>query len=605
MRISYLIETKKDLKALLGSDINSFLSVPIPNPSEKTKRRRTSSFFKEDSSLQNGSCGDAEYCKRKAEEPVLLVCLVNKRTGDTFDKEDEKVVKECFQACIGIFLTTFTLEEELNLKAQMQKLLTVAKNLFTHLGDVTVLLRQIMAEARRHTQAERCSLFLVDKKHKELVAKVFDGDILPTGQEAQAEVRLPIAIGIVGHVASTGVLLNIRDAYHHPLFFRGCDQETGFKTRNILCFPISDNNEVIGVAELCNKQTGTHFTKFDQDLAMAFSSYCGLAILHSLMYKKVADAQYRSKLSNELMMYHMKVPEEEVTKLVSKSFQSFKEIYSDFNKFSFIPRMIPVPDSTAAMFSMFCDLGLVTRWRVPRDCLARFILMVKRGYRDPPYHNWSHGFTVAHFAYLILDTGSFIQKGVVSELEAFALLVACMCHDLDHRGTNNNFQISSNSVLAALYSSEGSVMERHHFAQSMCILNTEGCNILENLTKEEYTQCLDMIRDMILATDLAHHLRILPEVNAMVTEGVSRNNPTHHYLTSCMIMTASDLSDQTKDWVNAKKIAELVYNEFFTQGDLEKAMGNKPVESMDREKAFIPSLLVTIDIDSHEEQRLL
>ena len=38
-----------------------------------------------------------------------------------------------------------------------------------------------------------------------------------------------------------------------------------------------------------------------------FSSYCGLAILHSLMYKKVADAQYRSKLSNELMMYHMKV----------------------------------------------------------------------------------------------------------------------------------------------------------------------------------------------------------------------------------------------------------------------------------------------------------
>ena len=40
-----------------------------------------------------------------------------------------------------------------------------------------------------------------------------------------------------------------------------------------------------------------------------FSSYCGLAILHSLMYKKVADAQYRSKLSNELMMYHMKVRE--------------------------------------------------------------------------------------------------------------------------------------------------------------------------------------------------------------------------------------------------------------------------------------------------------
>merc|ERR1712013_195285 len=85
---------------------------------------------------------------------------------------------------------------------------------------------------------------------------------------------------------------------------------------------------------------------------------------------------------------------------------------------------------------------------------------------------------------------------------------------------------------------------------------------------------------------------MLPEMNAMVLEGVCPDNPTHQYLTSCMIMTASDLSDQTKDWVNAKKIAELVYNEFFTQGDLEKAMGNKPVESMDREKAFIPSLQI-------------
>ena len=40
--------------------------------------------------------------------------------------------------------------------------------------------------------------------------------------------------------------------------------------------------------------------------------------------------------------------------------------------------------------------NIVIRWRIPRDGLARFILMVKRGYRDPPYHNWSHGFTVAH-----------------------------------------------------------------------------------------------------------------------------------------------------------------------------------------------------------------
>ncbi|KFM79587.1 cGMP-dependent 3',5'-cyclic phosphodiesterase, partial [Stegodyphus mimosarum] len=46
-------------------------------------------------------------------------------------------------------------------------------------------------------------------------------------------------------------------------------------------------------------------------------------------------------------------------------------------------------------------------------------------------------------------------------------------------------------------------MERHHFAQAMAILNTDGCNVLENLSRKEYTQCLDCMRDVILATDLA------------------------------------------------------------------------------------------------------
>lgn len=32
---------------------------------------------------------------------------------------------------------------------------------------------------------------------------------------------------------------------------------------------------------------------------------------------------------------------------------------------------------------------------------VRFCLMVKKGYRDPPYHNWMHAFSVSHFCYLL------------------------------------------------------------------------------------------------------------------------------------------------------------------------------------------------------------
>lgn len=109
-----------------------------------------------------------------------------------------------------------------------------------------------------------------------------------------------------GHVAATGKLLNIKDAYSHPLFYKGMDEATGFRTRNILCFPIRDENGIIGVAQLCNKAQGD-FDFFDEEIALAFSIYCGLSIMHSLVYKKMQEAQNRSKLSNELMLYHMKV----------------------------------------------------------------------------------------------------------------------------------------------------------------------------------------------------------------------------------------------------------------------------------------------------------
>lgn len=43
--------------------------------------------------------------------------------------------------------------------------------------DLTVLLKEIMQEARSLTSAEKCSVFLMDRDTNELVAKVFDGDI--------------------------------------------------------------------------------------------------------------------------------------------------------------------------------------------------------------------------------------------------------------------------------------------------------------------------------------------------------------------------------------------------------------------------------------------
>uniref|UniRef100_A0A8C2A137 Phosphodiesterase n=1 Tax=Cyprinus carpio TaxID=7962 RepID=A0A8C2A137_CYPCA len=433
-----------------------------------------------------------------------------------------------------------------------------------------------------------CSVFLLDHFSHELVAKVFDGGVVNDDEEF----RIPADQGIAGHVATTGKILNIKDAYSHPLFYRGVDDSTGFRTRNILCFPIKDENEeVIGVAELVNKTNGPWFNRFDEDLATAFSIYCGISIAHSLLYKKVHEAQFRSHLANEMMMYHMKVSEEEVTKLLHSGIEPVQKIHPDFSEFTYTPRSLMDDSTPMGVLSMFEDMGFINTYKLDLHTLARFCLMVKKGYRDPPYHNWMHAFSVSHFCYLLYK--NLQLSNYLEDIEILALFVSCMCHDLDHRGTNNSFQVDSQSVLAALYSSEGSVMERHHFAQAIAILNTQGCNIFEKFSRKDYQRMLDLMRDIILATDLAHHLRIFKDLQKMADAGYNPRSQTHRSLLLCLLMTSCDLSDQTKGWKTTRKIAELIYKEFFSQGDLEKAMGNRPSEMMDREKAYIPELQIS------------
>nr|CAD7448724.1 unnamed protein product [Timema bartmani] len=521
--------------------------------------------------------------------PPLFVCVMNSSGVEEDVSASCLLIQDCFRYTLGSVRNTFLYEEERRVKTQCQSLLSVARNLFSHLDDVSDLLQEIMAEARNLTKAERCSLFLLDPNHQELVAKVFDGD------SSDEEVRIGVNTGIAGHVATTGELLNIRDAYKHPLFYKGMDKVTGFRTKSILCFPIRDEcGGIVGVAQLCNKLArGGHFTQMDEEAAMALSVYCGICIAHSLAYGRVRDAQARSRISNELLMYHMKVANVELKGLMESAELADLE---GFNEFSFSPRVILEADTPRHVYKMFHNLGLIHKFRINKETLARFILFVKKGYRDVSYHNWMHAFSVTHFAYLLLrnlhlcegEDGSAPLMG----LEALALLVSCLCHDLDHRGTTNSFHTRHGTALACLYSSEGSVMEHHHLSQAMCVLNTEGCNVLDSLSRDEYIRCLDLIKDIILATDLASHMAVFEQQRRLAEDGYDGTDPTQHSLLLSLLMTVSDLSDQTKHWRVSKRIAELIYQEFFSQGDLEKSLGNLPLDMMDRDKACIPELQI-------------
>uniref|UniRef100_A0A914CD54 Phosphodiesterase n=1 Tax=Acrobeloides nanus TaxID=290746 RepID=A0A914CD54_9BILA len=466
----------------------------------------------------------------------------------------------------------------------------VCKKLLSLSEDMNLLVRNITKEAKTLVQAEICSLFLLDKEHSELVAEVFEKN--GTSDEYLTEIRMPLNQGIVGHVATTGQMMNVKNVYDHPNFYPKVDQRTGFVTRNILCFPIKDSSgNLVGVAELCNKIGKPSFTKHDEQIAATFAVYCAISISHCLLYRKLQEAHRRSHMAAELLVQGstLSIAPEDILRLTVRDIPSPTSFHPEFTTFQFVPRSIGTGDTyVEASLSMFKELGFIDRYRLRRRTLARFLLMVQKGYRDVPYHNWGHAFSVGHFCYLILRMPDVVNA--LSELERFSLLVASLCHDIDHRGTTNAFQLQSKTPLAQLYSSEGSVLERHHFAQTVTILGMDECNIFEQLTRQQYQTVLDNIREIILATDIAAHLRKVTRIKEMIEEGFDPSLPDHHYLFMCLLMTASDLSDQSKDFKTSKAIAENIYKEFFSQGDLEKQMGNSPIEMMDRERACVPKI---------------
>lgn len=82
---------------------------------------------------------------------------------------------------------------------------------------------------------------------------------------------------------------------------------TEYNPRSILCFPICERSGIIGVGLLINKIGDPYFDAMDEEMALAFSIYCGVCITHSVVYQKIQEAHIRNALTNELVMYHMKV----------------------------------------------------------------------------------------------------------------------------------------------------------------------------------------------------------------------------------------------------------------------------------------------------------
>ncbi|XP_031549791.1 probable 3',5'-cyclic phosphodiesterase pde-5 isoform X3 [Actinia tenebrosa] len=496
---------------------------------------------------------------------------------DPFDEEDEEIVNS-YLVWGGISLYYAEMYHHMHKHRKLTEfLLNVTRSIFQDIVSMDTVIMKIMNYAQTLVDADRTSLFLVDNKTSELYARIFDiGGSLEDSKSSklQKEIRFPKTKGVAGYVATTGETLNITDAYHDERFNREIDIQTGYTTRTLLCMPIFIRGSIIGVVQMVNKKSGV-FTASDEKSFQTFAIYCGLALHHAKLYDKIRRSEQKHRVALEVLSYHSKCSEKELRSLKElQTVDPYPELESyDFDSYSLESEVMPklVIDMTRNLFSL-------TRFDV--DELYRFVLTVRKNYRRVPYHNWTHAFAVAHCMYLVIRSG----HNNFSGLEALAMFFACLCHDLDHRGRTNSWMKNEGTPLAAVYST--STMEHHHFNQTITILQHEGHNIFSHLSSTEYKSVLGFMKECILATDLALFFGNKAKLKDFVEKGTfSWEDQEHRRLLRAICMTACDLSACTKPWDIQYQIVKVIYQEFYAEGDLEKAQGKQPIPMKDRNTA--------------------
>jgi len=161
--------------------------------------------------------------------------------------------------------------------AKLQSILEVAKAMTVE-RNLDRLLALINDEAAKVAEADRCSIFLVDRERSELWSKVAHGT---------REIRIPLGTGIAGAVAARGEVVRIADAYADPRFNKQVDAGTGYRTRSILCVPMwNTRREITGVLQALNRRDGD-FSEEDAELLVALGGQAASAVENAMLNEEI------------------------------------------------------------------------------------------------------------------------------------------------------------------------------------------------------------------------------------------------------------------------------------------------------------------------------
>ena len=172
------------------------------------------------------------------------------------------------------------LEKQIQLNKKLSALLAIAGELCSEL-DFDRLFHLIINRVTEALDAQRTSLYIIDKKNGEIWTKV--------AQQIE-EIRVPLGSGISGRVAESGESINATDAWELDYFDRKYDIKNNFRTRSVLCMPITNRSgESIAVIQVINRIGGGRFNDEDEALLKALSGQIAIALENSFLMEELVS----------------------------------------------------------------------------------------------------------------------------------------------------------------------------------------------------------------------------------------------------------------------------------------------------------------------------
>ena len=186
--------------------------------------------------------------------------------------------------------------------------------------DLDEILIDLKDEITDLFTAERLTIYVIDGVKRELVSRFKSGDEV-------AEIRVPVnKDSLAGYCALTHKLLNIENVYDDKElagidenlgFDKSWDQKTGYRTKQVLSYPVIFQKYLMGGLQLINRLDGGKFTAEDEKAIADLSKIIGIALYNQ---KRMAARGGRTTKFDYLLENHL-LTQKELTKAITDARQ--------------------------------------------------------------------------------------------------------------------------------------------------------------------------------------------------------------------------------------------------------------------------------------------